>query len=492
VTFTDIDRRLLEAYARHAGAVLEHAVALHQARGDRDTAAAVTAQNAQLVEQASHQAMHDPLTGLANRRLAREHGQKGIQAARRDGRAMAICVANLDRFKNVNDTLGHAAGDELLRSVALRIENAVRDGDVLARIGGDEFVILLPGVGGNVDARSTADRIIANLAEPFTVGGHELYVSASVGIACYPQHGLDFDTLLRHAGAATYAVKATGRDAIAVYADSAATDRAELLQIETELHRAISGGELQVYYQPQLDLRDGRMVAVEALVRWQHPRRGLLAPASFLALAEESGLIAEIDAFVRRTAFGQIRSWLDRGHELYVAVNMSTRDLSDPGLLATLVDETSAAGLDPTHVELEITERVAIDNVHLKPVLAELSRAGFRLAIDDFGTGNSVLGRLNGTQVDTLKIDQSFVRDIVDEASATPVVQAITSLARNLRIDTVAEGVEESHQVPVLLRCGARIGQGYLFCRPVPADEVGRLLAYPPIAPGAQRLVAMS
>ncbi len=489
-TFTDVDRRLLAAYASHAAAVLEHVVALERARCDRDSAASTAARNAELLEQISHQALHDPLTGLANRALLHEHGRKAIQAARRDGSAVAICFVDLDRFKNVNDTLGHAAGDELIRAVSRRIAGTMRDGDTLARLGGDEFLVLLPRIAGSDDALAAAERLVGGLTDPFAVAEREVYVSASVGIACYPDHGSDLDELLRHADAAMYAVKSEGRDGIAVYTDRTAPARPELLRLESELHHSVDGGQLRVFYQPQLDLHDRRVVGVEALVRWEHPRLGLLGPASFLALAEESGLIVSIDAEVRRIAFAQTRSWIDAGHDLRVAVNLCARDLTNPRLRPMLLGEAARAGLPPDRIELEITDRVVLAEDRLTPVLTELADAGFRLAIDDFGTGNSVLGRLNGARINTLKIDQSFVRDITGEACDIPVIRAIVALAASLGIDTVAEGVEDCHQVPVLRRCGARVGQGYLFSRPVPADEVARLLGYPESAAADARLAA--
>ncbi|HMC72285.1 MAG TPA: EAL domain-containing protein, partial [Mycobacteriales bacterium] len=383
----------------------------------------------------------------------------------------------LDRFKNVNDTLGHAAGDELIRQAAIRIGEVTRPTDVLARLGGDEFLLVLNDVPSSSVAEATAQRVVDALRLPFTLDRQVVYISCSVGIACYPEHGRDYPTLLKHADVAMYDAKAAGRNAVAVYADRRERTRGGTgLELESQLHAALDNSQLETFYQPQFDLGTGDIVGAEALVRWRHPQYGLLEPGSFLAVAEASGLISDIDQFVRTIAFRQTREWQDGGREFRIAVNLSARDLHSPDLAERLHAEVATAGLPAASVEVEITDRVAIDEAALTELLVQLHAEGLRVAIDDFGTGTSVLRRLHHCPVQTLKIDRSFIRDIEADGPPPVVVEALVSLARTMGVSTVVEGVENVHQLNAVRACGADIAQGFLLSRPVPAEQVTTLL----------------
>ena len=439
--------------------------------------AATALQSVRLVEQMSHHASHDALTGLANRQKLREVAEHSLARARRSNKGLALLFIDLDRFKNVNDTLGHAAGDELIRQVAERISAVTRPTDMLARLGGDEFLLVVNDVPNGDAARSTAQRVVETLRMPFALDRQAVYISCSVGIACYPDHGIDFQTLLKRADAAMYDAKASGRNGIAVFSDSGERTRDTAgLALESQLHAAIDNNELEVFYQPQFDITTGDIVGAEALVRWRHPQYGLLEPGSFLSVAEESGLITDIDRLVRTCAFAQARQWQDSGKSFRIAVNVAARELHSADLAERLLAEVVTAGLSPDSVEVEITDRVVIDNVALSDLLASLHDAGLRVAIDDFGTGTSVLGRLHRCPVQTLKIDRSFIRDIEADDEEAVVVAALVGLARSMGISTVVEGIENVHQLNAVRACGADLAQGFLLSRPVPASQVTALL----------------
>ena len=434
--------------------------------------AATALENAQLLERMQHETLHDRLTGLANRPLVEDRSKLAFAMAARSGKSVGLLFVDLDRFKIVNDTLGHAAGDDLICQVADRMVDCMRTTDTLARLGGDEFVVLLPEISGVDIAVEVADRLIRALERPFMVLGHELFISCSVGVACSPGDGLDYQTLMLHADGAMYAAKANGRNAFAVQAPSVQEPRRQQLDLESQLHKAVENDELRVLYQPQIDLTTMRMVGVEALVRWQHPTLGMLAPDKFLPLAEESGMIVPIDAWVRRTAFRQAAAWSAAGNPLRVAVNLSTRDLANPDLPELVRREMAHAEVSPSLVELEITDRAVLSEEDLPIVIDSLHALGVRLAIDDFGTGTSVLGRLHSSPVDTLKIDRSFVQAMAEDAPEAPLVRAIITLAHSLNLDVVAEGVETIAQGRVLRRYGCEMAQGFLFSRPVSPDQI--------------------
>lgn len=430
-----------------------------------------------LLEQVRHQAMHDALTGLPNRALAEARSREVLAAAARSGEDVALMFADLDRFKNVNDTLGHSAGDELIRQVAARMTSVVGGRGVVARLGGDEFFVLLPGPHAAESAVGVADAIIEAVRQPFEIRGRSLYISASVGIACYPDHSDDYATLMSHADAAMYQAKAYGRSRYAVHAEELSTEREQKLRLESELHLALERGELVVHYQPQVDLLSHRIVGVEALVRWNHPTRGLIGPDTFLSIAEESGVIVEIDAFVRRSATERARSWADAGLDLRMALNLSTRDLRNPDIVDELRGVIEAAGIRPGLLELEITDRVVMSNDHLPAVMEGLRTLGTRIAIDDFGTGSSVLSRLQHCPVDVLKIDRSFISELTGDNGDARLVNALISMAHALELSVVAEGVETEEQASILLRYGCDIGQGFLFSPAVPGEEIALLVA---------------
>jgi diguanylate cyclase (GGDEF)-like protein len=439
--------------------------------------AATALQSVRLVEQMSHHASHDSLTGLANRQKLREVAEHSLARARRTERRVAMLFIDLDRFKNVNDTLGHAAGDELIRQAAERINDVTRPTDVLARLGGDEFLLVLEDVPNGDVARATAQRVVDTLRVPFTLDHQAVYISCSVGIACYPDHGRDFPTLLKHADAAMYEAKASGRNGVAVFSARSGRSRSGTeLVLESQLHAAIENDELEVFYQPQFEVTAGEIIGAEALVRWRHPQYGLLEPGSFLSVAEASGLISDIDRVVRAAAFAQARQWQAPGRPFRIAVNLGARDLQSADLADRLLREVTAAGLSADSVEVEITDRIAIDDVALTDILATLRDRGLRVAIDDFGTGTSVLGRLHRCPVQTLKIDRSFIRDIEGHDDEPVVVEALVALARGMGISTVVEGVENVHQLNAVRACGADLAQGFLLSRPVPAEQVTAML----------------
>ena len=431
--------------------------------------------NSDLLDQIRQQALHDVLTGLANRTLMEDRASQALLSRSRTGQPVSLLFVDLDRFKNVNDTLGHEIGDELIRQAAGRLASCLRATDTLARLGGDEFVALLVGSGPS-EARGVAEKLISELRRPFELGGVDVFISCSVGIACSPEHGTDYSTLLRHADSAMYQAKGAGRGTYAVHARGVFSARRDQLELENQLHQAIPGNQLRVLYQPQIDMHTMTVMGVEALVRWQHPTLGLVGPDRFIPLAEESGLIAEIDEWVRATAFSQSRAWRDAGLELRVAVNLSTRVLRDPTLSSHIASLLTRFDLPPGSIELEVTDRVIMDEEDLPAVLMPLHDLGVRLAIDDFGTGSSVLGRLERCPVDTLKIDRSFIQAVRSSVGEAPVVSALLAMAHSLGLDVVAEGVETPEQAGFLRRGGCQYVQGFYFSPAVEADQITRLV----------------
>jgi diguanylate cyclase len=422
------------------------------------------------------QGLRDPLTGLANRTLL---GERLDALLRRRSRAVNVLFVDLDDFKDVNDSLGHTTGDHLLATVADRLTGCVRGTDLVARLGGDEFAVLVDGP--PTAGRSVADRVLAALAEPVHVDGRLIAVTASIGIADLTS-GADASTgddvtgeaLLRNADLAMYLAKSSGKNSVAVYAagmDRAARDRAELAR---DLAVALADGQLQVHYQPTVVLADGGPSGYEALLRWNHPERGPVGPDVFIPLAEDSGLIVPIGEWVLRTAAQQAVEWTERaGHAVDVAVNLSPRQLADDDILSTVADVLASTGLPARQLTLEITEGVLVRDVDAVTArLTRLRRTGVRIAIDDFGTGYSSLSYLRRLPVDSVKIDRSFVQDLVVGGTATTLVSSIIELARSLNLDVVAEGVETEQQATILrdLRCAR--AQGYLYARPKPAADV--------------------
>ncbi len=419
-------------------------------------------------------AQHDELTGLPNRTLFADLARDAVVSARRRaGGGVAVLLADLDRFKQVNDALGHHIGDQLLVAVGERLRDWVREGDTVARLGGDEFAVLLPEARGVDEAREVADRLLTVLRAPFLVDGIVLEMGASVGIACYPDHGKDATRLLQCADVAMYTAKVAHRTM--TYDAALDVNTPARLALYGELRRGIDEGQLTVHYQPRVEIETGRVIGAEALVRWQHPDRGLVQPDDFIPLAEQTGLIRPMTLWVLRTALHECVRWRAAGHELSVAVNLSVRSLLDDGLAAEVAELLDESGLPPSALELEITETTAmVDPGRSLVVLGELHALGLKLALDDYGTGHSSLAYLHELPVDTLKIDRSFVTAMDTSSQDATIVRSTIDLARNLGLQVVAEGVETRNSWQTLTDLGCDSAQGYWLARPERAD---RLLA---------------
>jgi diguanylate cyclase (GGDEF)-like protein len=445
--------------------------------------AATAFQNAWLLEQVGHLAWHDALTGLPNRRLLEDRVHQELERAKRVGEPSSMFFVDLDRFKKVNDTLGHAAGDDLIRQVAQRLRDVVRRQDTVARLGGDEFAVLLPGLNDITAIRQLADRMLESLHTPYSIEGAEVYTSASIGIAMYPEHGETYDDLLSHADEAMYLSKSMGRNTYNVYeTEGGGVANSVDAHLEADLHHAIDRNELFVLYQPYIDLETNQMVGVEALVRWRHPVKGVLEPGSFIAQAEESDLILAIDEFVIREAARQMREWLNEGMPpLRVSVNVSGRDLLHPGFVDTVMSALTEHRVAPEWFEIEITERVTIDEGGvMRNTADQLRERGVRFSIDDFGTGTSSIQQVAAFPVSTLKIDQSFVQILGPTEELNALAAGIISMADKLGLECVAEGVETHHQSRVLLQRGCTTAQGFFFSPPLLPGDVRRMMETSP------------
>ena len=419
----------------------------------------------------------DVLTGLPNRALLQDRFTHDVSVAQRGGSSLALMFMDLDHFKNVNDSLGHGIGDELLISVARRMRQQVREQDTVARLGGDEFVLLLPGTDAD-GAAHLAQKVLDAIAQPFQVGEHELMVTPSIGIAVYPQDGHDLASLAQHADVAMYRAKEDGRNAYRFFAPAMQLQSQRTLLLEGALRRALERDQLRLHYQPQLSLRTGRVIGVEALLRWNHPELGQVSPAEFIPVAEKSGLILPIGEWVLRTAVGQMVSWIHSGLEpIIMAVNISAVQFRQPNLPELVSHILAEAALAPEYLELELTEGVATDDPKgAIAIMGELRTRGVRMSIDDFGTGYSSLSYLKRFPVYKLKIDQSFVRDIVLDPEDKAIVDAIIGMASSLGLQTIAEGVETLEQLDALRAKGCDEVQGYFFSRPLLALDCERFL----------------
>ena len=430
-------------------------------------------------EQIMDLAYRDPLTALPNRLVFSDRLSLAVIRAHRTSTRLAVLFLDVDRFKVINDSLGHTTGDLLLQGLSARLRGCVREGDTLARLGGDEFVLLLPDVGGPDAAATVAEKVLDAVRTPFRLQGHELFVTASVGVGVYPEDGEDAETLVRNADTAMYGAKEGGRDTFRFYAPLMNVAAMESLAIENGLRKALARGELVLHYQPLVDLRTGQVQAVEALLRWAHPERGLLLPADFLAVAEATGLMVPIAPWALRTACAQVRAWQQSGHpRLGVAVNLSARQFQS----ASLVEEVRRAlldcGLEPRFLNVEVTESDAMQNAESAIArLRELKELGVRVSLDDFGTGYSSFSYLTRLPLDVLKIDQSFVRDITTDPTDATIVAALIAMAHTLKLQVVAEGVETDAQLRFLIDHGCDAMQGRLASMPVDASICADVLA---------------
>ena len=433
------------------------------------------------LEQMRHQALHDALTGLPNLTLFEDRLTQAVAMARRETEVLAVAVLDVDNFKRINDSLGHAAGNELLKQVALRLRGLMRETDTVARMGGDEFTLMWPGLEGRRDVIEVAQKVLGAFSRPFVLHENRLFLTASVGVAVYPDDGLAPSALLRSADTAMYRVKKRGRNGYELHEGDSGPQNKARLAMESDLHRALERDELRVFYQPVLDMAERQIVGVEALVRWAHAERGVLGPEDFIGLAEETGLIMAIDTWVLHTACMQARRWADAGLSgLRVSVNVSAQQLSSPQLGAVVSQALTDSGLPPSLLELEVTERVAADELSGGvDALDRLRASGVSISIDDFGTGYSALDRLQALSVDRLKIDKSFIRQI-DTTGDSPIVSAAIAMAHSLDLQVVAEGVESEAQFRFLLEHGCDFAQGYLFSPPVKASALPALVDPPP------------
>ena len=429
-------------------------------------------------KQLNHLAYYDALTTLPNQALLKDRLQQAIALARRNEQMLAVMLVNLDRFKIINDTLGYVTSDQLLQEVATRLSGCVRDSDTVARLGSDEFALLLTQIGRAEDAAKVAQGIKDVLESPFHFAGQELFAQASIGISLHPDDGSDAMALLKTAGTALNRAKEQGGNDYQFYTSGRTTKALRQLVLENNLRPGLEREEFLVYYQPQVNIESFQIVGIEALVRWQHPGLGLLYPQEFIRMAEESGLIVSLGEWILRAACVQSKSWQDAGFEpLRLAINLSARQFQQPRLIPIIEQILTETGLDPRYLEFELTEgSVMKDPDEAIKKLNELKQMGVTISIDDFGTGHSSLSYLKRFPIDTLKIDQSFVREISTDPEVTAIVTAIITLAHALKLNVIAEGVETEEELKFLRSLGCDEVQGFLFSKPISADEFTAML----------------
>ncbi|MCL4499161.1 MAG: EAL domain-containing protein [Chloroflexi bacterium] len=432
----------------------------------------------QAEEMIKRMAYYDPLTGLPNRALFIDRLKVALAHAKRNRERLAIMFLDLDDFKSINDTLGHVLGDELMREVAERLRSLMRESDTVARLGGDEFTLLLSPVNHEDDAETVAERILDALAPSFKLHDHEFHVTASVGIALFPGDGRTVESLLKNADSAMYRAKEQGRNNYQVYTPAMNAGAKTRLALETSLRHALERDEFVLHYQPQVNIETGRVVGIEALIRWNHPERGLIQPLDFIPLAEETGLIVPIGVWVLRTTCEQNKAWQTAGLQpVRVSVNLSARQFQQQNLVETVTRILDETGLDPGYLELEITESIAMRNAKRTiKTLASLKEKGVLIAIDDFGTGYSSLSYLKRFPIHTLKIAEAFVHDVGGNPDSAAIASTIIALAKNLKLNTVAEGVETEEQLAFLRERRCHEMQGFLFSHPVPGKDIPMLL----------------
>ncbi|MEC4677509.1 MAG: EAL domain-containing protein, partial [Nitrospirota bacterium] len=430
-------------------------------------------------EELNYLAHHDALTGLPNRLLFIDRLKHALMRAEREGNHPAVLFLDLDRFKNINDSLGHPIGDIVLQGTATRLSKLVRKEDTVARLGGDEFVVLIESVSEVQDVAQLAEKVIASFDIPFRVKAHHLHLSVSVGISLYPQDGKDTETLIRNADAAMYRAKEEGRNDYQFYTAALTTAVFERLTMETALRHALKNEELVLYYQPQYSMKTGKVIGAESLIRWQHPDLGFILPDRFIPLAEESGLIEPIGKWVLRTACRQMRTWLDEGLVLrHMAVNISGVQVQRGAFVQTVREALQDMDLDPGHLELEIIETFIMQKTDWAiSILDELKSLGVRMAIDDFGTGYSSLSYLKRLPVDKLKIDRSFIRDIAHDTDDEAIVRAVVALGQSLQLEVNAEGLETESQYDFLKKLGCDEVQGFLYSEALPPEAFVKLMS---------------
>ncbi len=430
-------------------------------------------------EKLNYLATHDTLTGLANRLVLIDRINQSISRLPWHNRIVAILFIDLDRFKLVNDTMGHTMGDKLLCSVAERLRNSIRTGDTVARLGGDEFVIVLTDVAKSNEVTLVAEKIRSILSKPYQIKDQEIVVTASIGISLYPEDGHDSDILIRNADAAMYRAKAQGKNNIQLYTPSMNKQAIDRLNLESQLRKALENEEFRVFYQPLINSHNGKIIGMEALVRWMHKDQGIIPPLKFLSLAEETGIIIPLGEWIFDTACSQLHRWHQAGFEdLRIAVNLTNRQFKHPDLLKLVSDTLKNNKIKANHLELELNEDIVMNNIKSScNKINELREMQVRLAIDDFGTGYS-LAQLKLFAVDTLKIDKSFIQDVTHTHQNSAIVASIIELAHSLNLEVIAEGVEEQEQFEVLRKQQCDIVQGYLFSHPVPEDKFTKILEF--------------
>jgi diguanylate cyclase (GGDEF)-like protein len=431
-------------------------------------------------------ASHDHLTGLANRRMFLELASSHLARARRSRQHYALMFLDLDRFKVINDSLGHRVGDLLLQTVTRRLREMLRESDVIARFGGDEFVILLTGLEQEADVVNIAEKLVAGISKPCTnLDGHDVQVGPSIGVALYPRDGQDLDTLVRHADAAMYQSKKVSRGTFTFFDPALNVTSAREFDLEQRLPKAIADGEFVLHYQPKVELEDFRVVGLEALVRWQHPEHGLIFPGDFIPIAEGTGQIVPLGNWVLEAACQQLAAWRREGLPLVpVAVNLSARQLRESELARHILERLQAHGLSPDLLHVEVTESTLVEHLEIAGgILDKLAKAGISISLDDFGNGFSSLGYIKTLPIDTIKIDRVFVRDIINSPDDAVIVQSTIILAHNLGMRVIAEGIESRAQLMHLKTAGCDEVQGYYFSRPVDREAAGKLLLDKEIIP---------
>ncbi len=449
------------------------------------------AQNETQLEQKSqlnYLSFHDPLTGLANRSLFYDRAHKSLSRSKRHQSSIALLLIDLDRFKNINDSLGHDAGDYFLKQIAQRLGDALRDTDTVARLGGDEFVVILENIAQAEDIVSITEKLLSNLSKPIDVSGHEVACTASIGVALYPKDGDSIDQLLKHADLAMYKAKAQGKNRTQFYVQAMTDTAVNYLLLENDLRKAIDNGDLCLHFQPQVDLQSRLIAGVEALVRWEHPERGMISPGEFIPLAEETGLIEPLGDWVLLEACQRFQAWMSQGIHLgKVAVNLSSRQFRQEHFEQTIVKTLLQSRLSPEYLELELTESTAMENAaETIELLNAFANMGVSLAIDDFGTGYSSLAYLKRFPINKLKIDRSFIHDIDTNEADAAIAKSIIDLAHNMTLQVIAEGVERMNQAQWLMDHHCDQVQGFYYSRPLTEAALLELVRNP------QRMVVSS